>query len=73
MKTLYAFLLSPLHATCPDRLILLYYITLITSFIDMYKLWSYTLSSSIMLLPPSVTQSLCQHPVLEHPQIAFLV
>ena len=37
-----------------------------------YEVPHYTLPFSLILPPPSTAQSLCQHPVLEHPQLAFL-
>jgi hypothetical protein len=43
-QTLYAFLISPMHATCPTHLILLYLITL-TIYGEVYKLRSFSLCS----------------------------
>jgi len=52
-KLLYACLISPMHATFPVHLILLYLITGII-FCEVYKLWSSSLPS--LLQPPSVSQ-----------------
>jgi len=43
-KTVYAFLIFPIHATCPSHPILLDFIILMT-FGESYKLWSSSLCS----------------------------
>jgi len=53
-KILYAFLISPIHATCPAHPILLHLIVLIM-FGEAFKLWSSLLCS---LLQPPATSSL---------------
>jgi hypothetical protein len=53
-RNLYAFVIAPMHATCPVHLILFYVITLII-FAEEYKLWS---SSLYSFLQPFTTRSL---------------
>jgi hypothetical protein len=60
-KTLYTFPFSPMHATCPSRLILL---DLISLFDEEYKLWSSSLCS---FLHSSLTLSLCDTNILSIP------
>jgi len=63
---LYEFLISFMHATCLNHLVLLYWFTL-TIFGEEYKLWSSThniIFSISLSLPP-------QHPVLKHSQSMF--
>jgi hypothetical protein len=49
---LYAFLISPIHATCPTHLVFLYFITLII-FGEVYKLQISALSNLLQPLIPS--------------------
>jgi hypothetical protein len=55
IKILCAFLISPVHATCPAHLILLYLISLMT-FGKVCKLWSISLHS--LFQPPAISSLL---------------
>jgi hypothetical protein len=72
-KTLYAFLLSPMHATCHAHLILLYFINLIIFSKDMnYKTPHNVVFSSLLLHPPSWVHIFSSAPYsLKHPQYSL--
>jgi len=67
-KVLYAFLTSPMYATCPAHLILLNLITLIL----FGEIPNYEVFFSLLTLPLRPKYS-PQHPVLKHPQTIFFL
>jgi hypothetical protein len=70
-KKVYTFIFYPLRAMCHVHLILLDFIILLL-FGEVYKSWSSSLSSDLLLFHPSWSKYSPQHPVLKYyPSIFF--